>query len=278
MATSSEAPDPALQLAIQALRTSLQGTHASFLIDGSAPSSTHAVQPLHFPALENTFVPGGPCVLGDLDFLETQSKSQLLLHVQSLKEENTRIRNFIQGLVMDRVTVITQCSLLHIENKKLRSGLFTREQKRQTARERISPGGKAIRATADNTMALIRAIDTDKRAAATRKGGAQLIPGMSREEKARRHELWKRAESEYNERRAQLKNDGMPVKYAGKKPLLKDFLNAQDPKVLLQELRTQDQASSSPAHPRTRHQHRQIAQSDEDDEEWVDTESLNVEL
>jgi len=56
---------------------------------------------------------------------------------------------------------------------------FTREQKQQTACECISPGGKAICATADNTMALIHAIDTEKWAAATRKGSTQLIPGMS---------------------------------------------------------------------------------------------------
>src|SRR5258706_12401818 len=54
----------------------------------------------------------------------------------------------------------------------------------------------------------------------------------------------------------------MLVKYAGKQLLLKHFLDAQDPEVLLQELQTQEHAPSSPVCHQTRHQCCQIAQAD----------------
>ena len=87
--------------------------------------------------------------------------------------------------------------------------------------------------------------------------------------------MWKRAVAEHSERKEQLKRDGLLVKYAGKPPLLKCFLDAQDPNILLQELRTQEHAPSSPARHQTRRKCRQIAQLDEDDGEWVDTDSLH---
>lgn len=284
-ATGSDTTNAALQHAIDNLHTKLQCTHASFLFDGSAPSSAHKVQPLQFLAPNRIPTSNGPCELDISGSLESQSKAQLCLQVQLLQEESTRIQSFVQELITDRMTLIknrttliTHCSLLFAENEKLRLGLFRKEQRRQTARERISPGGRAIHATADNTMALISTIDTEKRAAAGRKGSSQGVPGMSQDEKARRREVWKRAVAEHSQRKEKLKMDGILVKYAGKRPLLKCFLDAQDPEILLQELRTQEHASSSPARHQTRCQCHQIAQLDEDDEEWVDTDSVHDDL
>ena len=250
-ATGSDTANTALQHALGNLHTKLQGTHVSFLFDGSALSSAHKVQPLQFLAPDRILASDGPHKNGNSGPLECQSKAQLCLQVQLLQEENTRIQSFVQQVIADRMTLITHCSLLFTENEKLRFGLFRKEQRRQTVCEHISPGGKAIRATASNTMALISAIDTEKQAAAARKGSSQGVPGMSQDEKARRQEVWKQAVAEHSERSKQLKRDGLLVKYAGKPPLLKCFLDAQDPKILLQRLRTQEHAPSSSAHHQT---------------------------
>jgi hypothetical protein len=98
---------------------------------------------------------------------------------------------------------------------------------------------------------------------------------MSAEEMARRCEVWKRAVAEHGEQKEQLRRDGLLVKYAGKKLLLKWFLDTQDPEVLLQELCTQEHAPSSQVRHQAHCQCHQIIQSDDDDREWVDTESLH---
>jgi len=128
-ATSPDTTNAALQHAIDDLRTKLQGTHVSFLFDGSAPSSAHKVQPLQFQALDNISASDGSCELGNCGSLESQSKMQLCSQVHLLKEENMRIRGLVQELITDRTTVITHCSLLFTENEKLQLGLFKKNQR-----------------------------------------------------------------------------------------------------------------------------------------------------
>jgi len=70
-------------------------------------------------------------------------------------------------------------------------------------------------------LTLIQAIGKEQQNAAIRKGGSQGMQGMSTEEKDRRSKIWKIAEAEYNERKAEMKRNGMLVKHAGKKLLLR---------------------------------------------------------
>jgi len=66
-----------------------------------------------------------------------------------------------------------------------------------------------------------------------------------------------------------MKRNGMLVKHAGKKLLLRWFNEANDPETLLQELRNPNQASSSPALRQT-HQCHEAFISDESNGEWSD--------
>jgi len=66
-----------------------------------------------------------------------------------------------------------------------------------------------------------------------------------------------------------MKRNGMLVKHAGKKLLLRWFNEANYPETLLQELRNSNQASSSPAPCQTRQCHKTFI-SDESIGEWSD--------
>ena len=103
-----------------------------------------------------------------------------------------------------------------------------------------------------------------------RKGGSQGIPNMSLEEKDRRHKIWKIAEAEYAERKAQLKSSGVSAKFAGGKPLLRWFIEANDPEALLEDLQNPNGAFSPPAPHHTRRQCHETIIYEEDDGEWSD--------
>ena len=268
--TSPTLPTSDLQLAMEELCTKLQATHVSFLFDGSAASSTNAVQPLKFPSVLNT--PNLDTSDDDEDSVcfDSKTKEQLQATIKSLKNEMRQIKRFSRGLAQDRITLITQLSLVHTENKKLRAGLFKKEQKRQTARERISPGGKAIVATSEESLTMIGKLGKEKDMAAARKAGSHAVLELSPEEKDRRRELWKIAEREFKDRRDQLKSDGMPVKYAGEKPLLRWFNEANDPEALLQDIQNSNQAFPPQAPRQTRRQRCKTIIYEEDTGEWTD--------
>jgi len=95
------------------------------------------------------------------------------------------------------------------------------------------------------------------------------MQGMSTEEKDRRSKIWKISEAEYNERKAEMKRNGMLVKHAGKKLLLRWFNEANYPETLLQEPRNSNKASSPPAPCQTRQCHKTFI-SDESIGEWSD--------
>jgi len=82
------------------------------------------------------------------------------------------------------------------------------------------------------------------------------MQGMNTEEKDRRSKIWKIAEAEYNERKAEMKRNGMLVKHAGKKLLLRWFNEANYPETLFQEHRNSNKASSPPAPCQTRQCHK----------------------
>ena len=64
-----------------------------------------------------------------------------------------------------------------------------------------------------------------------------------------------------------MKRNGMPLKHAGKKPLLRWFNEANDPETLLQELRNSNQASSPPAPHQTCQCHKDVSIGEWSDED-----------
>ena len=117
-----------------------------------------------------------------------------------------------------------------MENEHLRAGLYRKEQKRQTARERVAPRGKAIEATGNDTMDAVKTIQAEKAATARRKGKgkagqspAALGETLLREEARRK---WEDAVKTWLKLKAELKEQGRYMKEAGNKPRLQDFLRA----------------------------------------------------
>ena len=263
-------PTSDLQDAMADLCKTLQDTHVSFLFDDSAASSANEVKSLQFPPLSKIPIPDPSENDGDSIPFDKMTKSELCAMIVSLKEEMKQAKELSRSLIQDRTTLISQLSLVHMENRKLRSGLFKREKKRQTARERISPGGKGISATSDECLTMISAIDKKKSGAGARKGGSQGIPNITPEEKDRRRNIWKIAIAEYAERKAQLKSNGVSAKFAGGKPLLRWFIEANDPEALLEDLQNPNGAFSPPAPRQTRRQCHETVIYEEDDGEWSD--------
>lgn len=56
-------------------------------------------------------------------------------------------------------------------------GLYQKEQKWQTAREQVAPGGKAIEATGTDTMDAMKMIQGEKSAASQKRGKGRSIAG-----------------------------------------------------------------------------------------------------
>ena len=117
---------------------------------------------------------------------------------------------------------------------------------------------------------MISTIDRAKHAAGVKKGGSQGIPDMSAEEKERRHKIWKIAEAEYAEQKAQLKSNGISTKFVGGKPLFRWFIEADDPEALLEDLQNPNGALSPPAPCQTHCQCHETIIYEEDDGEWLD--------
>ena len=127
--TSPNPPTSDLQHAMEGLCKTLQDTHVSFLFDGSTTSSANEVQPLQFPPLSN--IPNLDTLDNDEGSIpiDTMTKAELCAMILSLKMEMKQVKNLSRGLIQDCTTLISQLSLVHAENKKLRSGLFKRERK-----------------------------------------------------------------------------------------------------------------------------------------------------
>jgi len=114
---------------MEGLSKMLQDTHVSFLFDGSTTSSANEVQPLQFPPLSN--IPNLDTLDNDEDSIpfNKMTKLELCAMITTLKKEMMQVKKLSRNLIQDHTTLISQLSLVHTENKKLRSGLFKREKK-----------------------------------------------------------------------------------------------------------------------------------------------------
>ena len=76
-----------------------------------------------------------------------------------------------------------------MENGHLCAGLYWKEQKKKTAREHITPGGRAIKATGDDSMGVMQMIQAEKVTAAQRKKKGKVHP-LQEIKEARFQSLW----------------------------------------------------------------------------------------
>ena len=74
------------------------------------------------------------------------------------------------------MTIRAQLVIQNVENQHLQVGLYQKEQKRQTAREQVAPGGKAIKATGTDTMDAMKMIQGEKAATSQKRGKGKTGP------------------------------------------------------------------------------------------------------
>ena len=157
------------------LGTDLHTTRAAFLFDDSGSSSQTIIPPLELPPLPHF----EPLVPSSNRFstaaISKPTRSSLLETNATLISDNHKLVSYANDLQEDIITLRSQITLLTIENNDQWAKLYMKEKKRQTAREKVNPGGKAIEATGDACLAAIEAQEVDRATSAavkaTRKGG-----------------------------------------------------------------------------------------------------------
>jgi len=96
--------------------------------------------------------------------------------IAALEHDNRTLKQWGVGLHSDITKVRAQLVIQNVENGHLHAGLYWKEQKKKTARERVAPGGKAIEATGDDAMDAMQTIRAEKAIAVQRKGKGKVRP------------------------------------------------------------------------------------------------------
>jgi len=218
------------------LGTDLHTTRAAFLFDGSGSSSQTTVPPLELPPLPH-FEPLAPSSNRfSTAAISKASQSSLLEMNATLISDNHKLISYANDLQEDIITLRSQITLLTIENNDQQAKLYMKEKKRQTAREKVNPGGKAIEATGDACLAAIEAQEGDRAAAAAAKAARQAgkgrrgVPkGMPAAEIKRWISLYDMAIANWKSEWDRLKAAGLAMKNAGPEPCKYWYMDADDP-------------------------------------------------
>ena len=123
------APSPSSS-SIHSLFDDLEGTRATFLFNGSAPSSANAIPPIdfHIPAPPKlSHPPKTNLQLGEM------TKSALIEHVLGLQHEISLLSDHSEALTNLTRPMGAQLALMALENRNLRLGLFLKEDRKKTA-------------------------------------------------------------------------------------------------------------------------------------------------
>ena len=218
------------------LSTDLHTTRAAFLFNGSGSSSQTTIPPLELPSLPD-FEPLAPSSNRfSAAAISKQPRSECLETITTLISDNSKLVSYSNDLQQDIITLRSQIILLTLENNDQRAKLHIKEKKRQTAREKVNPGGKAIKATGDACMAAIEVQEADRAAAAIAKTarqagkGRRAVPkGMPATEIKRRIALYDAAIVKWKSEREKFKAAGLAMANAGPEPRKYWYLEADDP-------------------------------------------------
>src|SRR5882757_886273 len=157
------------------IRSQLLTTRAAFLVDGSEPSSTHQIPQLVMPPLHPLPLPS-ESTSSSASHPTVPTVEDLKKRIAALEHDNRTLKQWGVGLHSDITKVRAQLVIQNVENGHLHAGLYWKEQKKKTARERVTPGGRAIEATGDDTMGAMQTIQAEKAIAAQRKGKGKVRP------------------------------------------------------------------------------------------------------
>ena len=137
-----------------------------------------------------------------------------------------------------------------------------KEKKRQTAREKVNPGGKVIEATGDACLAAIEAQDGDRAAAAAAKAarqtgkGRRAIPkGMPAAEIKSQTSLYNVAIAKWKSEWDGFKAASLALKNAGPEPCKYWYMDADDPENVTPPNLPLTNTHSSASHPHHHAQH-----------------------
>jgi len=212
---NDSAPAPSPTSSISNL-SGFEDTRATFLFDGSPPSSSNAIPPFDFHPPSSPVLSDASSKRLDAAKMTTMTKSALIAQIQNLEKDIGLLIDYSQEMKELVYPLNAQAALLGLENKSLRAGLSLREKKRISSRERLFPGGTGSLATGDAFMDEQASIDREKEQTKAKKSTAQA-------ELAARKELWTRAKVEWEERRQALVAAGRFKGEAGNPPLLRDI-------------------------------------------------------
>jgi len=253
------------QTSDELLGTDLRSTRAAFLFDGSGSSSQTTIPPLMLPPLPH-FEPLIPSS-NQHSAATTSKRSQpeLLETISTLISDNHKLVSYTNDLQQDIITLRSQITLLTVENNDQRAKLRIKEKKRQTAREKVNPGGKAIEATGDACMAAIEVQEGDRAAATAAKAakqagrGRRAVPkGMPAVEIERRIALYDVAIVNWRLERERLKAAGLAMTNAGPEPRKYWYLEADNPENIVLPTPPSTLTPSGTSRPRHRPQRRVI--------------------
>jgi len=144
-----------------------------------------------------------------------------------------------------------------MENQNQQEKLHSKEKKRQTAREKVNPGGRAIEATGDNCMAAIKGIQIEREAVSAAKHAQQaakgwkgVAKGMSAADKSLRKTLHQDAVAAWKAEWMRLRDNGLVMKGAGPKPRLWWYMEAANPYNITLPSWDHSMLASTSSHPR----------------------------
>ncbi len=150
--------------------------------------------------------------------------------------DNHKLVSYANDLQEDIITLRSQITLLTIENNDQQAKLYMKEKKRQTGREKVNPGGKAIEATGDACLAAIEAQEGERATAAAAKAirqagkGRRGVPkGMPAVEIKHQTSLYNVAIAKWKSEWDRLKAAGLAMKNAGPEPHKYWYMDADDP-------------------------------------------------
>jgi len=222
---SDDSAPPPSHLSIDSPLIGFEGTQAAFLFDGSPPSSANALPVIDF------HLPNPP-ILSDPSSQPLKEAQLMALTKASLVDQMLKMQHDIKQLVEYGGATANaihplgaQLALLAMENKKLRTGLFLKEEQRKTARGTLFPGGRGQAMTDPPFMdrhALLEAEGMQKKAEKAKRV-ADLVA---------RKAIWEIQKVEHERKKLEFAAQGLAMAKAGPPPLLRDVVLGEKPSKL----------------------------------------------
>lgn len=213
---ANSAPPPSSP-SIDSLFDGFQGTQAAFLFDGSPPSSANAVPPIDFHLPDQPKLSSASANPMQDWQLAPLTKDHLIDRILKLQHDIELLTVYSESVTQVTRPMGAQLTLLTLENKNLRGGLYLKEERKNRHREVLFPGGRGQEATGDVFMGKQASIEAEN---------AQKNADLARRKAdlAKRREKWEVQKAEHEKRKKEFAARGLAMAKAGPPPLLKNVV------------------------------------------------------